>query len=116
MNGTKLLNDNHGLNGGDEKMNDSACNNLLDKKNLKQHQQQQGLNGAISVVSNGNTASGQNKGNSASTMKEPRIGAKLGSDGESEASPETSLSPLDVDSMEGKTLILFFTQLFPLFS
>lgn len=103
MNGTKLLNDNHGLNDGDEKMNDSACNNL-DKKNLKQHQQQQqGLNGAISVVSNGNTASGQNKGNCASTMKEPRIGAKLGSDGESEASPETSLSPLDVDSMEGKT-------------
>lgn len=27
---------------------------------------------------------------------------KLGSDGESETSPDTSLSPVDVDSLEGK--------------
>lgn len=32
-----------------------------------------------------------------------RHGAKLGSDGESETSPDTSLSPVDVDSLEGKS-------------
>ena len=59
----------------------------------------QKINGMKAIQYNGSAAT--SAGN-----KNHRNG-KLGSDGESEASPETSLSPVDVDSFEGWFFALF---------
>lgn len=100
------MNGNHEVNGDEQSLNSGTS----DKKNQKQQQQE--LN---ACVTNGNSTSDQSNTNcntknlQTSSTESRRTGGKLGSDGESEASPETSLSPLDVDSMEGK---FFYNQLF----
>lgn len=103
--GIKLQNGNHDMNGDDE----VNTNIVSDKKIPKLHQQQQQeSNGNLNEHQNNTTSNCSTKsnggGNIANGGGSRKTGGKLGSDGESEASPETSLSPLDVDSMEGKFL------------
>lgn len=105
--------------GGGSNMNSlttDAVNSQKLMNGTKGHQQvtyASGMSGNVNVGS-GPTASSSLNGNQNpkknNHLKNHRKNGKLGSDGESEASPETSLSPVDVDSLEG----CYYSHVFPL--
>lgn len=95
--------------GGGSVQEKQAINNALQQQQQQHQEQSIGSKQQLTmIISNGQTKPASNQTNSSSFKRNQN--GKLGSDGESDAaSPESSLSPVDVDSLEGKNLSSFLS-------